>query len=151
MTAAVPADTLVTLAARAEEEAAADRGDALSGPQADAYFTDCAAALTSTPRGQAALLLGGAALLTDGDALQVAGAIAAATGAVLLCENGFARVDRGSGIPPVTRIPYFPREAAKALDAYSCLVLVDAKQPVAMFGYAAVRFHRANRDVRYAC
>jgi acetolactate synthase-1/2/3 large subunit len=44
----------------------------------------------------------------------------------------------------VTRIPYFPREAAKALDAYSCLVLVDAKKPVAMFGYAAGPRHVVN-------
>jgi acetolactate synthase-1/2/3 large subunit len=137
MTPAQSADELEALAAAARQEAEQVRGDMLSGPQSDAFFTACAAALRASPPGKAALLLGGAALLTDGDAIQVAGAIAAATGAALLCENGFARVDRGAGIPAVTRIPYFPREAAKALGQYTTLVLLDAKLPVPMFGYAA--------------
>ncbi len=42
-----------------------------------------------------------------------AGLIAAACGAVLLCENAFARIDRGAGLPHVNRLPYLPQEAAK--------------------------------------
>lgn len=34
-----------------------------------------------------------------GDALVNVGRIAAATGAILLCENAFPRIDRGSGLP----------------------------------------------------
>lgn len=36
------------------------------------------------------------------------GKIAVATGAELICENAFARLDRGSGMPDVQRLPYFP-------------------------------------------
>ena len=137
MTAAQSTSELEALAAAAKREATSVRGDALSGPQADAFFTACAAVLRASPPGKAAMLLGGAALLTDGDAIHIAGAIAAATGAALLCENGFARVDRGAGIPAVTRIPYFPREAAKAMGQFTTLILCDARLPVPMFGYAS--------------
>jgi acetolactate synthase-1/2/3 large subunit len=137
MTPAQSMDELEAMAGAARREAARVRGDVLSGPQSDAFFKACAAALRASPPGKAAMLLGGAALLTDGNAIHVAGAIAAATGAALLCENGFARVDRGAGIPAMTRIPYFPREAAKAMGQYTTLLLVDARLPVPMFGYAA--------------
>lgn len=35
----------------------------------------------------------------------------------------------------VQRLAYFPQEAAKELSKYSLLVTVDARLPVAMFGY----------------
>ena len=44
-----------------------------------------------------------------GDALLNCGRIAAATGAALLCENAFARLDRGAGLPDVQHLPYFPQ------------------------------------------
>lgn len=44
-----------------------------------------------------------------GEALLSCGRIAAATGAALLCENAFARLDRGAGLPDVQRLPYFPQ------------------------------------------
>jgi hypothetical protein len=37
------------------------------------------------------------------------GRIAAATGAALYCENAFARLDRGAGLPNLMRLPYFPQ------------------------------------------
>lgn len=37
--------------------------------------------------------------------------------------------------PCVQRLAYFPQEAAKELSKYSLLVTVDARLPVAMFGY----------------
>ena len=70
-----------------------------------------------------------------GDALLNAGRICAATGAALLCENAFARADRGGGLPCPDRLPYFPDAAAAELSKYSLLVLVDARRPVATFGY----------------
>ena len=72
---------------------------------------------------------------TAGDALLNAGNIAAATGAALLCENAFARIDRGGGLPCPVRLPYFPDAAAAQLSEYSVLVVVDARKPVATFGY----------------
>ena len=35
----------------------------------------------------------------------------------------------------VQRLAYFPQEAAKQLSRYSMLLAVDARLPVAMFGY----------------
>lgn len=102
-------------------------------PSAAAFYAGAAAALSRDgPR--AALLLGGDALLLGGG-LRAAAAIAAATGCALLCENGFAALDRGAGAPPVARVPYFPRDAVACLSAFATLVLVGAPPPAAMFGY----------------
>ena len=43
------------------------------------------------------------------DALMWAGFISVATGAALLCEGAFARVERGCGLPDLRRLPYFPQ------------------------------------------
>lgn len=67
--------------------------------------------------------------------MSAAGRIASATGAALLCENAFARVDRGAGLPLPARLPYFPQEAAAELRKFELLIVVDAKLPVATFGY----------------
>jgi acetolactate synthase-1/2/3 large subunit len=74
-------------------------------------------------------------LLPAGDALASAGKIAAHTDAVLLCENAFARLDRGAGLPCPRRLPYFPQDAAAELAKYDLLLLVDTRSPVATFGY----------------
>jgi hypothetical protein len=88
-----------------------------------------------------ALYLGGEALLLKGGALAAAARIQAAASqlampgevllgsdkkpashpcsaaaispVVLLCENAFARADRGAGCPHLRRLPYFPQEAAR--------------------------------------
>lgn len=52
--------------------------------------------------------LAGGFVDTAGGALELAGRVAAATGAALLCENAFARLDRGAGRPDLRRLPYFP-------------------------------------------
>lgn len=70
-----------------------------------------------------------------GGALESCGRIAAATGAALICENAFSRLDRGAGLPALQRLPYFPQEAAAALAPYQLLLMVDARRPVANFGY----------------
>lgn len=72
------------------------------------FFNDAAAALRR--HGPAsAILLGGSALV--GASLAIAAAISAQTGCALLCENNFARLDRGAGVAAVQRVPYFPRDA----------------------------------------
>jgi acetolactate synthase-1/2/3 large subunit len=106
-----------------------------ASPGAAEFVKECAAALRRCPRGKAALYIGGRAGLADGQALQNAGRVAAATGAALLCESAFARVDRGAGLPALQRLPYFPQDAAAALARFQVLVLVDARRPVANFGY----------------
>jgi acetolactate synthase-1/2/3 large subunit len=104
-------------------------------PAIENFLNSCAEAIKKCPRNKAALYIGGQAALADNGALKAAGQIAAAVGAVLLCENSFARLDRGQGLPAVQRLPYFPQDAAAALAAFQVLVICDARQPVANFGY----------------
>lgn len=93
---------------------------------------DRAAALLKNQK-KALLFLGGKALRKRG--IQAAARIKAATGCDLLSETFFARMERGAGIPPVDRLPYFPEHAIAVLSKYSEVVLAGAKEPVAFFGY----------------
>ena len=63
------------------------------------------------------------------------------TGADVVCENAFARVDRGGSLPHLTRLPYFPKDAAKKLESYDVVVTCDARRPIAMFGYDGGPIH----------
>ncbi|KAL3153872.1 hypothetical protein ABBQ32_013443 [Trebouxia sp. C0010 RCD-2024] len=99
------------------------------------FIASCAKALRACPKAQCAIYAGGQALLQDDGCIACLGTIAAATGATLICENAFPRIDRGAGLPHFQRLAYFPQEAAKELSKYSLLLAVDARLPVAMFGY----------------
>ncbi|MBI4963187.1 MAG: acetolactate synthase large subunit [Desulfomonile tiedjei] len=83
--------------------------------------------------GKALLIVGGKALRKAG--LQAAARIRAATGCDLLSERVFARMERGPGIPSVSRLPYFPEHAVAVLSKYEAVVLAGTKEPVAFFGY----------------
>lgn len=83
--------------------------------------------------GRAVLILGGDGLSRG--AQHAAGRIAAATGAVLYSETFPARAERGGGLPPIDRLPYFPEAAVKVLRSASAVVLAGAREPVAYFGY----------------
>ena len=121
-----------------DEDDVGTRNAAVSSKkQETAAFLDlCADALVTAPRGKVALYCGGDALLAADGAIQAAGAVAALLGGELLCENNFARVDRGADLPSPRRLPYFPKDAARELARFHTVVCVDAKRPVAMFGYA---------------
>jgi acetolactate synthase-1/2/3 large subunit len=80
-----------------------------------------------------AMLLGGKALSRTG--LRAVARIRAATGCDLFCDTFPSRVERGAGLPPVTRIPYFPDHAAAALSRYQAVVLAGTREPVTFFGY----------------
>ena len=80
-----------------------------------------------------ALLLGGPALCEDGQ--RAAARVAAATAARLFCETFPSRVERGAGLPPLERLPYFPEQAVEALAGFESIVLAGAREPVAFFGY----------------
>ena len=97
------------------------------------FMKECGAALMAVDENKAAIFLGGEALY--GENIIVAGRIASMTGAILLAENSFARIDRGNGIPKVTRVPYFPQEASKFFAKYKMVVTIGARHPVAQFGY----------------
>lgn len=79
-------------------------------------------------------------LLLGGDAcrersLVAASRVAGATGAKLLCETFPTRLERGAGIPAVTRLAYLGEFATAQMDELRHLVLVGAKSPVSFFAY----------------
>jgi acetolactate synthase-1/2/3 large subunit len=82
---------------------------------------------------KSALVMNGRALRRRG--LEAAVRIRAALGCDLFCINFPAYVDRGVGIVPVSRVPYFPEPAAALLAPYKAVVLAGTDQPVNFFGY----------------
>lgn len=83
--------------------------------------------------GPTVLFLGGYALRERG--LRAAARVAAATDCALMCETFPARWERGAGMPPVERLPYFPDQAMAALSRFGSVVLAGARPPVSFFGY----------------
>jgi acetolactate synthase-1/2/3 large subunit len=79
------------------------------------------------------LLLGGRALTERG--LRAASRIGAATGARLLAETFPARMERGAGIPAVSRLAYLAEQAESQLAGLDHLILAGARSPVAFFAY----------------
>jgi acetolactate synthase-1/2/3 large subunit len=82
---------------------------------------------------RAALLLRGSALRRAG--LEAAGRIAEKTGVRLLCDTFPPRIERGAGLVPVERIPYFAEQATETLASIDDLILVGSKPPVSFFAY----------------
>jgi acetolactate synthase-1/2/3 large subunit len=60
------------------------------------------------------------------------------TGCTLLTETFPGYVERGIGLPNVTRVPYFPEPAIELLSQYEVVILADVKEPVTFFGYPGV-------------
>ena len=79
------------------------------------------------------LLLGGHALSEAG--IMLAGRIAAISGADLICDTFFARMERGGDLPSPTRLPYFPDQALELTRRYRHVIVVGTRRPVAFFGY----------------
>jgi acetolactate synthase I/II/III large subunit len=86
--------------------------------------------------GRVAMILGGKALRRSG--LMAAGRIKAATGCMLFAETFPGYMERGSGLPDVKRIPYFPEGAIEMLSQYEAVILAGAKEPVTFFGYDGI-------------
>jgi len=91
------------------------------------------AAARALKGGKSAILLGGEGLSEAG--MRLAGRIAAATGADLLCDTFFARMERGGDLPAATRLPYFPDQAQALTRRYENVLLAGTRRPVAFFGY----------------
>jgi acetolactate synthase-1/2/3 large subunit len=90
----------------------------------------------STPlrnRRPSALYLGGSALGERG--LWAAARIARTIECRILVECFPARLERGTGLPRVERLPYFPEQVTASLAGLERLVLAGAPEPVAFFGY----------------
>ena len=79
------------------------------------------------------LLLGGRAVRAR--ATEWAGRIAAATGCSVMSEFYAERIERGAGRVPIPRVPYSVQAAVDVLSRFDHIVLVNAAQPVAFFGY----------------
>jgi acetolactate synthase-1/2/3 large subunit len=105
----------------------------LAGPSSAAVA--CAAQILRSGK-PAAMLLGSHALGRRG--LLAAARISAAAGCFLLCETFPARLERGSGLPAVEKLPYFPEQAIERLSSFACLILAGAREPVAFFGYPGI-------------
>ena len=67
---------------------------------------------------QSVLLLDGVGLSEAG--VRAAGRIAAVTGCRLFSSTFPARVESGPGLPPVTRMPYFPEQVLETLKTCRC-------------------------------
>ena len=93
------------------------------------------AAATALRSGDKAAIYVGGAGLWKGQGLETAGLIADTTGCDIICDNAFARVDRGAGLPNVIRLPYFPADALAEMQRHETIVFIGARVPVAMFGY----------------
>jgi acetolactate synthase-1/2/3 large subunit len=48
-------------------------------------------------------------------------------------------MERGSGLPIVERVPYFPEKATIMLSSYDVVLFAGAPEPVTFFGYPGVR------------
>lgn len=81
----------------------------------------------------ALILLGGDALHQVG--LEAASRIASATGTRLLAETFPARMERGAGLPRVSRLAYLAEMAAPQLAGTRHLILAGTPAPVSFFGY----------------
>jgi acetolactate synthase-1/2/3 large subunit len=101
-----------------------------ASPVADAGVTAAADALTQAG---ALLFIGGSTLGERG--LRAAHRIAAGTGCSLIAETFSARTEIGQGLPAVSPLPYFPEQGREALASATNVVLADALDPVAFFGY----------------
>jgi acetolactate synthase I/II/III large subunit len=108
---------------------------------APGHVGQAAKALNSS---KSAMLLGGEALSEAG--LRLAGRIAAATGADLLCDTFFARMERGGGLPIATQLPYFPDSALELTRRYEHVVVAGTRRPVAFFGYASLPSYLTGED-----
>jgi acetolactate synthase-1/2/3 large subunit len=80
-----------------------------------------------------ALLLGGRAL--RGRALELAAAIGRETGARVVSDTFYGRLERGGDRAVIERLPYFPEQAAEAIADATDLILVHTKAPVGFFAY----------------
>ena len=101
-------------------------------PQADPHMIELVARILRSGE-PAMLLLAGAALRTA--PLRDAARVCQATGARMMAPTSNARIERGAGRVPISRIPYPVDAAMAALSGLKHLILVGAKDPVGFFAY----------------
>ncbi|MCI0487384.1 MAG: acetolactate synthase large subunit [Blastocatellia bacterium] len=92
----------------------------------------------------AVLFMGGRALGERG--LRAAARVAAVSGCALVCETFPARLERGAGLPAISRLPYFPEQGMAALSKFQTIILAGTRAPVAFFGYEGMPGSLISRD-----
>ncbi len=126
----LPADVSWSEGGSIVEEQGATRRPTGAVPD-ESLVTSAAKALrTGEPT---AILIGGLACRTP--TLDTVADIAHATGARLFAETFPARLERGSGRPPVDRLAYLAEFTTMQLEGIRHLILIDAKPPVSFFAY----------------
>ena len=91
-----------------------------------------------------ALMLGGRALRKT--SLDAVSRIRKWIGCDLFCQLLPGYIDRGIGLPPVERIPYFPDQANALLSRYGAVLFAGTAEPVAFFGYPGGRSRILNDE-----
>jgi len=123
--------------AEAQWDQAGGEAEVVAAPRREstdaARIESCARALRD---GAAALFLGGDALYGEG--LAAAGRIAAATSCRLVTDSFPALTERGTGLPTVERLPYFPEPARQSWADIHRVVLIGNAEPVTFFGYPEI-------------
>ena len=71
-------------------------------------------------------------------ALMAAARIKQACGCDLITDNFPAHIERGAGLPDVSRVAYLPEMALDMLSRYDVFVFAGAKEPVSFFGYEGI-------------
>jgi acetolactate synthase I/II/III large subunit len=105
---------------------------ATAAPQIDGSRIDAAAAALRVAR-RPAILMGSRLLRRE--SLEIAGRLAAATGAQLYCEFFAPRLERGTGVVPVRRLPYLGQKVKEELAGIDLLLLFEVEPPVSFFAY----------------
>jgi acetolactate synthase-1/2/3 large subunit len=84
-----------------------------------------------------ALMLGGRGLREPG--LKAAARIQKRIGCDLIAPTLPGYMERGSGLPIVERLPYFPAQAVDMISHYEAVLFAGTPEPVTFFGYPGVR------------
>ena len=84
--------------------------------------------------GKSATILMSGLALREG-ALEIAAAIAESTGARLLTNTFYARLERGGDRAEIARLPYFTEQAVATIADATDLILVHTAAPVGFFAY----------------
>jgi acetolactate synthase-1/2/3 large subunit len=100
-------------------------------PVDEAAVKRCVEALRGD--GPVALLMSGQGLSKEG--LIAAHRVADVTGCRVLSECSPGQLDRGAGLPPVERIPYFPEMVIEKLKEFRTIILVSTLPPMSFFKY----------------
>ena len=68
------------------------------------------------------------------------------SGADLLCDTFFARMERGGGLPSPIKLPYFPDQARQLTQRYEFVIVAGTRRPVAFFGQPGVPSHLTTEE-----